>query len=127
MELFDIEIKKEIKTKKSREDILNSIEKRIKKFSKDMPKLENNTLVLNNLKTSILKYDLKINLEKSPRGFNISINGELQQFFVLILTGLIILSIILTLGIGIVFIIPFAFLQKHYATKSINSSIEYIS
>lgn len=127
MGLFDIEIKKEIKTKKSREDILNSIEKRIKKFSKDMPKLENNTLILNNLKTSILKYDLKINLEKSPRGFNISINGELQQFFVLILTGLIILSIILTFGIGIIFIIPFAFLQKHYATKSINSSIEYIS
>jgi hypothetical protein len=127
MGLFDIGIRKELSSKKTKKEILNSIQKGIEKKSEETSKLENDTLILNNFKTSILKYDLCISLKKSPKGFNISIDGELQQLFVLILLALIILSIIVTKGIGVAVLVAFSFLQKHYASKYINSLIEDIS
>lgn len=126
MGLFDIGIRKEISSKKSKEDLFNSIEKSIKDFSKEKPKTEDGTLILNDFKSSILKYNLSINLEKSSKGYNLSIDGELQQFFVLILVGLIILSIVVTMGMGVILVVAFAYLQKHFATKLINSFIEDI-
>ncbi|WP_121626300.1 hypothetical protein [Poseidonibacter antarcticus] len=127
MGLFDISIRKEITSKKTKEDFLNSLEKKLKSFSNETPINKDGTLLLNSFKTSILKYDLSVNLEKSSKGFNISIDGELQQFYVLILVFLVILGIAVTMGIGVIVVIVFAYLQKHYTTKSINSLIEYIS
>ncbi len=127
MGLFDIGIRKEISSQKSKDEILSTIEKDIKDFSQETPKIEDGTLILNNFKSSILSYNLTINLEKSSKGYTLAIDGELQQFFVLILVGLIILSIIVTVGIGVIFIVAFAYLQKHFATKLINSLIEDIS
>ncbi|PLY05863.1 MAG: hypothetical protein C0625_11035 [Arcobacter sp.] len=127
MGLFDIGIRKEISSQKSKDEILSIIEKDIKDFSQETPKIEDGTLILNNFKSSILSYNLTINLEKSSKGYTLAIDGELQQFFVLILVGLIILSIIVTVGIGVIFIVAFAYLQKHFATKLINSLIEDIS
>lgn len=126
MGLFDIGIRKEISTKKSNEEVLGFIEKKINKYSEKTVKFENGTFILNDFKTSILKYDLTINLEKSQKGFNILIDGELKQFYVLILVALVILSITLTAGIGVALVVPFAYLQKHFTTKFINSIIDKI-
>lgn len=127
MGLFDIGIRKELSTQKSKEEVLNSLREKLIKTSEETPIIENETLILNNFKTSILKYDLSVKLEKTDKGFNFIIDGELQQFFVLILVVLVILSIIVTYGIGVAFIVGFAYLQKHYASKFINSLTENIS
>ena len=127
MGLFDLGINKEISSQRSKEEVSTSIEKKLKKFSQEEPKLEDKTLILNDFKTSIVKYNLSINLEKTSKGFNILIDGELQQLYVLILVALVILSILLTYGIGVIFIVLFAYLQKHYATKFINSVIDDIA
>ena len=127
MGLFDISIRKEISSKKSKEEVLSVIENSLKKTSDEKPKFEDNTLILKNFKTSILKYDLSISLEKSSKGLNLFLDGELQQLFVLILVALIIASILITKGIGVVFVVGFAYLQKHYATKFLNNIIEDIS
>jgi len=127
MGLFDIGIRKEISSQKSKEEVFNSIENEIKDFSEEKASNEDGTFILNNFKSSILKYNLSINLEKSPKGYHLAIDGELQQFFVLILVALIILSILFTVGIGVIFVVGFAYLQKHFATKLINSLIEDIS
>ncbi len=73
-----------------------------------------------------MKYNLSINLEKSNKGFNLSIDGELQQLYVLILVVLIILSILFTFGIGVIFVVAFAYLQKQSTTKVINSLLDKI-
>lgn len=127
MGLFDIGIRKEISSQKSKEEVFNSIENEIKDFSEEKASNEDGTFILNNFKSSILKYNLSINLEKSPKGYHLAIDGELQQFFVLILVALIILSILFTVGIGVIFVVGFAYLQKYFATKLINSLIEDIS
>jgi len=127
MGLFDIAIRKEISSQKNKEELLKSFEKKIKGFSKETPIYKNDSLLLNSFKTSILKYNLCVSLEKSAKGFNLSIDGELQQFYVLILVVLVILGIAFTMGIGVVIVIAFAYLQKHYASKFINSLLEKIS
>ncbi len=126
MGLFDVGIRKQISSQKSKEEILATIEKKIKVFSEETSQIKNNTLLLNSFKSSILKYNLSINLEKTKNSFSLSIDGELQQFYVLILLTLIILSILFTLGIGIIFIVGFTYLQKHFTTKIINSLLDKI-
>ena len=127
MGLFDISIRKEISSQKSKEELLKSFEKKIKGFSKETPIHKNEKLLLNSFKTSILKYDLSVSLEKTSKGFNLLIDGELQQFYVLILVVLVILGIAITMGIGVILVVAFAYLQKHYASKFINLLINEIS
>lgn len=123
MGLFDVGIKEEISSKKTKKEILHSIEKNIENYSNETSKIYNDTITLNSFKSSILRYDLSINIDKSNNGFNLSIHGELQQFYILIFLVLIILSILFTFGIGVIFIVIFAFLQKKSSTKSINTLI----
>lgn len=126
MGLFDIGIRKEISTEKNKEESISFIRKKIKNFSIETSKTENSTLSLDSFKSSIMKYNLSINLEKSNKGFNLSIDGELQQLYVLILVVLIILSILFTFGIGVIFVVAFAYLQKQSTTKVINSLLDKI-
>lgn len=127
MGLFDIGIRKEISSSKSKEEVFDSVEKDLKEFSQEKPEIENGTFILNNFKSSILKYNLSVNLDRTAKGYTLAIDGELQQFYILILVALIILSIFVTVGIGVIFVVAFAYLQKHYATKLINSLIEDIT
>lgn len=124
MGLFDIGIRKELTSKKSKEEIFNAIESKIKGYSKETPLLENETLILDKFQSSLLKYDLTIQLEKSNKGFNLAIDGELLQFYVLIFVALIIGGILFTYGIAIIFVVGFAYLQKHLSTKFINALLE---
>lgn len=127
MGLFDIGIREELYSKKSKEEILNTIQDSVKDFSKEDVDFEKGKLLLEGFKASILKYNLSIDLEKSNSKYILTIDGELQQFYVLIFLALIILSILFTYGIGVILIIAFAFLQKRSSTKFINSLIKDIS
>lgn len=125
MGLFDVGIRKEISLQ-NKEKLLKSIKKNINNYSQESSRIEEGTLILNSFKNSILKYNLSINLDKSNNNLMLSIDGELQQFYVLILLGLIILSILFTSGIGVIFVVIFAFLQKQSTTKFINSLLKDI-
>ncbi|WP_072679635.1 hypothetical protein [Arcobacter sp. LA11] len=126
MGLFDVGIRKEISSQKNKEEVLQSIKNSIEEYSQETSNIENGTIILNNFKYSILKYNLSINLNKSNKDFDLSIDGELQQFYVLILVALIILSILFTFGIGVIFVVAFAYLQKSSTSKVLNSFIQKI-
>ena len=127
MGLFDIGIRKELTLEKSKEEVLDSLREKLSITSEQIPIIENETLILDNFKTSILNYSLSIKLDKTNKGFKFIIDGELQQLYILILVALIILSILVTYGIGVVIIVGFAYLQKHYASKFLDSLLEDIT
>ena len=124
MGLFDVGIREEIASQKSKKEISKILEEKIKVYSDEKVSTKDDVIILNNFKSSILKYNLSINLDKSNKGFNVAIDGELQQFYILIFLALIILSILFTFGIGVIFVVVFAFLQKRSTTKVINSLLE---
>ncbi len=124
MGLFDVGIREEIASQKSKKEISKVLEEKIKVYSDEEVSTKDDVIILNNFKSSILKYNLSINLDKSNKGFNVAIDGELQQFYILIFLALIILSILFTFGIGVIFVVVFAFLQKRSTTKVINSLLE---
>ena len=124
MGLFDVGIREEISSQKSKKEISKLLEEKIENYSDEKTKVEDDLIILNNFKSSILKYNLSIHLDKSNKGYNLSIDGELQQFYILIFLVLIVLSILFTFGIGVIFVVIFAFLQKKSTTKVINSLIK---
>lgn len=116
MGLFDIKIEHKTKSKK---DILPSLKTELQSNSKESL-IKKNKLTLNKFKPpkSFLNYNLEIDLSQN----SINIEGELQN--VLIITILIILSILLTQGIGVILIVAYVYYQKTVATKYLNSLIE---
>lgn len=116
MGLFDINIEHKTKSKK---DILNTLKNELESTSEESL-IEEKKLTLNKFKTpkSLLNYNLEINMEQN----SINIAGELQN--VIIITILIILSILLTQGIGVIIIVAYIYYQKTVATKYINSLIK---
>lgn len=127
MGIFDIAIRTKLNSTKSQKEILNTIKDNIKDFSTEEVSIDKEKLSLSNFKTSILKYDLNISIDKSNVEYNLIIDGELQQFYVLIFLALIIFSILFTYGIGVILVVAFAYLQKHSSTKFINSLLKNIT
>lgn len=124
MGLFDVSINNEITSEKSRDEILTSIANNLKEFSKEDFLTQKDEFDLKSFRSSILKYNLNGSIKKSEDGYSLNINGELQQSYVWILIVLIILSILVTYGIGVVFIVAFTFLQKQSTSKSLNSLLK---
>ena len=127
MGIFDLAIRNELNSKKTKQEILNTIKDNVKDFSKEDVIIENEKLSLIGFKSSILKYNLSIDLDKSNSKYKVIIDGELQQFYILIFLVLIILSILFTYGIGVIIVIVFAYLQKLSTTKFVNSFLKDIS
>lgn len=127
MGLFDVGIKKKLTSKKSKEEILNTIKDEIKDFSEEKVNIKEENLSLVGFKSSILKYNLSINLDKSNLGHELIIDGELQQFYVWILIILVIVSILFTYGIGVILVVAFTYLQKQSSTKFINDLLKDIT
>jgi len=124
MGLFDVVLQKELKAKKSKEEILDLIKTELLPNSKKEPSFENGILCFENFRapTSLLKYNLTLNLEKSNNKYNLTVNGELQQ--VLIILFVIIFSILFTYGFGVILVVAVAFLQKKFAEKYLTKIIE---
>jgi len=126
MGLFDVSINNEITSEKSRDEILTSIANNLKEFSKEDFLTQKDEFDLKSFRSSILKYNLNGSIKKSEDGYSLNINGELQQSYVWILIVLIILSILVTYGIGVVFIVAFSFLQKQSTSKSLNALLRNV-
>ena len=124
MGLFDVVLEKELKSKKSKEEILDLFKTELSNDSKKEPSFENGILSLENFRapTSLLKYNLSLNLEKSNNTYNLTIDGELQQ--VIIILFIIIFSILFTYGFGVVLVVAVAFLQKKFAEKYLTKIID---
>ncbi|GEM_PF-1164337 len=124
MGLFDVVLQKELKIKKSKEELLTLIKAELSNSSKNKPSFENGILCLNNFRapTSILKYNLSANLEKTNDKYHLTVNGELQQ--VVIILFVILFSILYTYGLGVILVVAFTFFQKKFAEKYLTKTIE---
>ena len=119
MGIFDITLTKKIKTSKSKQDFLEFLEKRL---TKNKTSFQDNTLTIPKIHIdSLLRYNLNTQITSNKKESEIIINAELHD--TLLLTIIIILSILLTYGIGIIFVILFTYLQKRKASEYLESII----
>mgnify|MGYP003554058646 FL=1 len=119
MGIFDITLTKKIKTSKSKQDFL---EKKKKRLTKNKTSFQDNTLTIPKIHIdSLLRYNLNTQITSNKKESEIIINAELHD--TLLLTIIIILSILLTYGIGIIFVILFTYLQKRKASEYLESII----
>ena len=119
MGIFDITLTKKIRTSQSKQDFLEFLEKRL---TKNKTSFQDNTLTIPKIHIdSLLRYNLNTQITSNKKESEIIINAELHD--TLLLTIIIILSILLTYGIGIIFVILFTYLQKRKASEYLESII----
>jgi hypothetical protein len=123
MGLFDIQIKKDIQTQK--DEVINYLENKLTPFSKDTT-ISEKTLFFKGFKpkSSLLTYDLNIDIEKSKKSISLNIFGELLHVWILVI--LVVTGILFTYGIGVILVIVFVFYQKITATKYLNNLLDNI-
>ena len=128
MGIFDISIVKELDNKKDDKALLDFFSKNLTKCSDEKITSTNTNsneiLSLEKFKASnsILKYNLTIDIEKTNQKKQLFIEGELQNVWVFVI--LIILSILLTKGLGILPVILFVYYQKRVNTKFLENLLE---
>ena len=124
MGLFDVFLQKELKIKKSKEQMLELIKAELSNSSKNKPSFKKGILCLDNFRapTSILKYNLSVDLEQSDNKYFLTVKGELQQ--VIIILFVILFSILYTYGFGVILVVAFTFLQKKFVEKYLTKTIE---
>jgi hypothetical protein len=114
MGMFDASIKEKIKIKTSKQEFLEFFKNRLTKEKEYETTLQGNSLEVSKCHLdTLLKYNTKIDIQKSQGETELVINAELHD--TLILTLLIILAILLTYGIGVIFVAGYAYLQKKKA------------
>ena len=120
MGLFDININKELE----KETTLDYLEKKLYKYSNETISKDKNLLTLEKFKSekSILKYNLKISTQNFENKKYLRIEGELQNVWIFVI--LVILSILLTQGLGIIPVILFVYYQKVVNTKFLEDILD---
>lgn len=123
MGLFDIQIKKDIQTQK--DEVIKYLENKLTPFCKDST-INNKTLFFKGFKpkSSLLTYDLNIDIEKSKRNISLNIFGELLNVWILVI--LVVTGILFTYGIGVILVIIYVFYQKTVTTKYLNNLLDNI-
>jgi len=124
MGLFDVFLQKELKINKSKEELLYLIKMELSNSSKKGPSFENGNLCLDNFRapTSLLKYNLSLDLEQSNDKYILTVNGELQN--VITILFVILFSILYTYGFGVILVVAFSFFQKKFVEKYLEKTIE---
>ena len=123
MGIFDVQINKKIKLKKTNKDLFEFIKKRLlkdKDYENDLTR-EELSIKKCHINT-LLKYNISTKLDSSKKESTLQIDAELQD--TLIIAIVIILAIVLTYGIGVILVVAFVYYQKVSATKYLNSLIE---
>ena len=123
MGIFDVQINKKIKLKKTNKDLFEFIKKRLlkdKDYENDLTR-EELSIKKCHINT-LLKYNISTKLDSSKKESTLQIDAELQD--TLIIAIVIILAIILTYGLGVILVVGFVYYQKVVATKYLNSVIE---
>ena len=123
MGMFDISLVKKVKIKKTKQDFLEFLQKRLTKDNTYETNIQNDTLTIQKSHIdTLLKYNLNAEIKTSKKENELIINAELHD--TLILTIVIILAILLTYGIGVVFVVAFTYLQRRKGTKYLETLIK---
>jgi len=114
MGMFDVQVIKELKLEKDKNDLYEFFYKQLSKDEKYDYTIKNDEL---NIKKNPIDTFLKYNLNAKFDSNTLIIDAELDNSYTLFITLLIILSILFTYGLGILPIIGFVYYQKTKATK----------
>jgi len=114
MGMFDVQVIKELKLEKDKNDLYEFFYKQLSKDEKYDYTIKNDEL---NIKKNPIDTFLKYNLNAKFDSNTLVIDAELDNSYTLFITLLIILSILFTYGLGILPIIGFVYYQKTKATK----------
>lgn len=123
MGIFDVQINKKIKLKKTNKDLFEYLKKQLlkdKDYENDISR-EELSIKKCHINT-LLKYNLSSKIVSNKKESTLQTDAELQD--TLIIAIVIILAILLTYGIGVIFVVGFVYYQKITATKYLNSLIE---
>ena len=123
MGIFDVQINKKIKLRKTNKDLFEFIKKRLlkdKDYENDLTR-EELSIKKCHINT-LLKYNISTKLDSSKKESTLQIDAELQD--TLIIAIVIILAIVLTYGLGVIIVVAYVYYQKVVATKYLNSLIE---
>lgn len=125
MGLFDVSVNKEITSKKTRDEMLDFLDKKLKNDSyKEMDRTAT-SILLDKYKApgTYLKYNVNIDFEKQKEKIKLNIYGELQDvwFFVVF----IVLAILFTQGIAIIPLVGFVYYQKRVVSKYLEELLEH--
>jgi hypothetical protein len=123
MGMFDVQINRKIKLKKEKKDLFEFLKKQIfknKEYENELSE-ENLNIKKSHLNT-LLRYNLSVEIISDKKESTLQIKAELHD--TLVLTILIVLAILLTYGLGVIFVVAFVYYQKIVAKKYITSVIE---
>ena len=123
MGIFDVQINKKIKLKKTNKDLFEFLKKQLlkdKDYENDLTR-EELSIKKCHINT-LLKYNISAKLDSNKKESTLQIDAELQD--TLIIAIIIILAIVLTYGLGVILVVGFVYYQKVIATKYLNTLIE---
>ena len=123
MGIFDVQINKKIKLKKTNKDLFEFIKKRLLKDKDYENEITREELSIKKCHiNTLLKYNLSAKILSNKKESTLQIDAELQD--TLIIAIIIILAIVLTYGLGVIIVVAYVYYQKVVATKYLNSLIE---
>ena len=124
MGMFDIQFSNKIKSSYGNIHLFEFLKKQLQKNKIYQNRIEETTLTIEKCRiNTLLRYNLDINIQTNKKDniSEITVNGQLHD--TLLLTIFIILSILLTYGLGIILVIGFTYYQKVVATKQLQMLI----
>lgn len=114
MGIFDVSIKEKIKIKNTKKEFLEFFKKQLTKEKEYETSIQTNSIEIKKVHlNTLLKYNTIIDIQKNSGESELIVNAQLHD--TLVLTILIILAILLTYGIGVIFVAGYAYLQKKKA------------
>jgi hypothetical protein len=123
MGIFDVQINKKVKLKKTNKDLFEFLKKQLLKDKDYENEITREELSIKKCHiNTLLKYNLSTKIVVNKKESSLQIDAELQD--TLLIAIVIILAILLTYGIGVVLVVAFVYYQKVTATKYLNSLIE---
>lgn len=120
MSLFNVSLKEKIKIDKKQ--LLDSLYMKLIDNKEYESSKHNNSFKIEKCKLNTLT---RFNIKVSFNSNEIFVEAELHD--TLILTIFVVLSILLTYGIGVVLVVAFAYLQKRKATTYLNDLLKQIN
>ena len=123
MGIFDVQINKKIKLKKTNKDLFEFLKKQLLKNKDYENEITREELSIKKCHiNTLLKYNISAKLDSNKKESTLQIDAELQD--TLIIAIIIILAIVLTYGLGVIIVVAYVYYQKVVATKYLNSLIE---
>ena len=123
MGIFDVQINKKIKLKKTNKDLFEFLKKQLLKDKDYENDLSREELSIKKCHiNTLLKYNISTKIVTNKKESTLQVDAELQD--TLIIAIVIILAIVLTYGLGVIIVVAYVYYQKVTATKYLNSLIE---